>query len=204
MGPTKHEEVGTLQANTARSVLILIILSGAIVLPLAVLPARAQSSSALAQKYAPELHFAKNEQFYPTSVDYIIGSSSLMQWNSGGQPTLVNSSPTPSNLGANTSSDLYLNNKLGDVSAIAADYASKGEPLGYFAYVHVVNEGASTVLQYWLFYAYNNGPLNDHQGDLEVIQVFLDSSGNPQTVLLSQHFSGLLDLVAFNSSAESP
>lgn len=41
-----------------------------------------------------------------------------------------------------------------------------------------------------MFYAYNNGLLNDHQSDLEVIEVFLDGGGNPTQVLYSQHLAG--------------
>jgi hypothetical protein len=50
--------------------------------------------------------------------------------------------------------------------------------------------GQYKVIQYWFLYAYNNGPLNNHQGDWEVIQIFLDSSGNPEKALYSQHGSG--------------
>ena len=77
---------------------------------------------------------------------------------------------------------LFLDNKNGTLDAIAADYASKASSVGYYAYVHIVTGGSSTVIQYWLFYAYNNGPLNNHQGDIEVVEIFLDASGIPQRV----------------------
>lgn len=130
------------------------------------------------------------EKFYPTSVDYVIGSSVLKRRSSDGSSTLVDSNPTASSLGTDTSSDLFLNNKLGTLDAIAADYALKANIVGYYAYVHVVTGGSKSVIQYWLFYVYNNGPLNDHQGDVEVVEVFLDGSGNPQKALYSQHGSG--------------
>jgi Vacuolar protein sorting-associated protein 62 len=171
----------------ATTLILFILILGAF----AVTPgARAQASGGLAQQYAPILHFASGEKFYPTSVNYIISSSSLMQRGSNGTSTLVTSSPTPSNLGSYNSSSYYLNNNLGTLDAIASDYNSKGVSGGYFAYVRIANLTGSTVIQYWLFYAYNNGPLNDHQSDLEVIEVFLDSAGNPTQVLYSQHLAG--------------
>ena len=67
----------------------------------------------------------------------------------------------------------------------------KQPPTDNYVYAHVVNTGTQTVIQYWLFYAFNNGPLNDHQGDIEVVEIFLDSTTDtPKTALYSQHFAG--------------
>ncbi len=88
------------------------------------------------------------------------------------------------------STDHFLNNKLGPADAIAADYTSKIGTLGFTSYVQVVVTGSGTVVEYWMLYAYNNGPLNNHQGDWEVVQVFLDASGSPQKAVYSQHGSG--------------
>lgn len=181
--------LGLRSLRWAAILLILILLLGYVP---SLSPSRsaATTNQDLAATYAPELHFSAGEAFYPTSVDYIIGSSTVDQRNPTGSPTVVDPAPTPSTLGSNTSTDLYLNNKLGSLKAIAADYTANGRPLGYYAYVHLVDQGSVKIIQYWLFYAYNNGPLNDHQGDIEVVQVFLDSSGNPTSALFSQHFSG--------------
>lgn len=150
----------------------------------------AQTHELLASSFAPVLQFAQGEKFFPTSVDYVISSSVLRRHLSSGSSVLVDATPTPSSLGAYTSSDLFLDNKLITLDAIAVDYASEAESVCYYTYVHVVSDGSTTIIQYWLFYVYNNGPLNDHQGDIEVVQVFLDVSGNPQTLLCSQHSSG--------------
>ena len=150
----------------------------------------AQSQSDLASRFSPSLQFASGERFYPTSVDYILSSSSIKDRSSGSPPDTVDSSPTPSNLGEHTSPDLFLDNKLGGFDAIAADYTAKAHSIDHYAYVRTVESGSETVIQYWLFYAYNNGPINDHQGDIEVIEVFLDGSGNPSRLLLSQHAAG--------------
>lgn len=149
---------------------------------------QAQSQTALASNFAPLLHFTSGEKFYPTSVEYIIGSSVL---KANGSSTIIDPSPSNSTLGGYLNSSYYLDNKLGTLEAIAADYSSKAASIGYFAYVHIVNTTSSTtIIQYWLFYAYNNGPLNNHQGDLEVVEVFLDSAGNPQRAIYSQHGAG--------------
>ncbi len=153
-------------------------------------PVDAQIPQTLASRFAPALHFTKDEKFYPTSVDYIISSSILKQRASGGSSSTIDSTPTPNNLGRYTSPNSFLSNKLGSQTAIAVDYTSKARNAGYYAYVHVVRSSSSTVIQYWLFYVYNNGPLNDHEGDIEVIQVLLDGSDRPQRLLLSQHSSG--------------
>src|SRR3989304_7667838 len=117
----------------------------------------AQSQSDLASRFSPSLQFASGERFYPTSVDYILSSSSIKDRSSGSPPDTVDSSPTPSNLGEHTSPDLFLDNKLGGFDAIAADYTAKAHSIDHYAYVRTVESGSGTVIQYWLFYAYNNG-----------------------------------------------
>jgi hypothetical protein len=150
----------------------------------------AETPLEMASRYAPVLQFTSGEQFYPTSVDYIVSSSVLKRRYSNGSSSLVSSNFTAYTLGLFGDSDLFLENKLCTLDAIAADYGAKAESIGYYAYVHVVAGNSSTVIQYWLFYVYDNGPSNNHQGDIEVVQVFLDSEGNPTKALYSQHGSG--------------
>ena len=147
----------------------------------------AKTQKELVAMYSPILHFTDNEDFYPTTVDYFISTSSLIDHSTG---VTIESSLTTETLGLYTSSNFYLNHNLETFEAIALDYSLEVETNGYYIYVNVMNDGSSKVIQYWLFYVFNNGPLNDHQGDFELIEVFLDSSDNPQTVLYSQHFSG--------------
>jgi hypothetical protein len=58
---------------------------------------------------------------------------------------------------------------------------------------HVCQDGGYRVLQYWFLYAYNDwathGGHNDHEGDWEVIFVFLDDKNKPQHVAYSRHVS---------------
>ena len=153
-------------------------------------PVSGQSDVALAARFAPSLHFSSGESFYPTSVDYILSSSSLVSRASDGSLATVNPNPTATNLGTYNDPAMFLDNKYGNYTQIAADYASKVPSIGYFAYVHVLSAPSGTVVQYWLWYAYNNGQLNDHQSDLEVVEVFLDAGGNPTQALYSQHLAG--------------
>jgi len=56
---------------------------------------------------------------------------------------------------------------------------------------HVSHDRGYIVLQYWFLYAYNDwashGGHNDHEGDWEVIYVFLDQQEQPRHVAYSRH-----------------
>jgi hypothetical protein len=56
---------------------------------------------------------------------------------------------------------------------------------------HISRDGPYTVFQYWFFYAYNDwawhGGMNDHEGDWEVVYVFLDDRMRPRWVVSSRH-----------------
>ena len=152
---------------------------------------KGQSEESLAVQFAPVLRFTSGEKFYPTSVDYVVSSSTLMQRGTAGIfSSIVSSDLSPSNLGSFTGEDLYLDNNFGSLENIAADYASTVSSLGYYTYVHVTNSGSQTVIQYWFLYVFNNGPLNEHQGDWEVIEIFFDNSGDPERAIYSQHGAG--------------
>jgi|WetSurMetagenome_2_1015567.scaffolds.fasta_scaffold38396_2 hypothetical protein len=172
------------------TLLVLSALTSTTLLAALVPSANAQSNSDLAAQYAPVLKFTAGEKFYPTTVDYVISSSAVKQRASDGSSTLVDANPTPSNLGTFSGDNYFLDNKLGTLDAIAGDYASKEAGLGYTVYVHVTSSAGSTVIQYWLLYVYNNGPMNDHQSDWEVVEIFLSSTGTPSQALYSQHSAG--------------
>ena len=69
----------------------------------------------------------------------------------------------------------------------------------YWYYGRVMRDRDWTVLQYHVFYAYNDwrtstGGLNNHEGDWEAISVYLNGARdeNPFAMVLSQHHSGRL------------
>ena len=143
----------------------------------------------LASRFEPVLHFASSEEFFPTDPNYHVENSELFM-KSGETNTLVDNSPTISSIAQYTTDGYFLNNSLGSHEAIAQDYKQSRTTYGDKIYAHVTTEGQYIVVQYWFFYAYNPGSLNQHQGDWEMIQVILDSTETPVYAVYSQHHSG--------------
>ncbi len=144
----------------------------------------------IASKFAPNLQFAGGEKFFPVSLDYHISNSDLKLKSSGGDQ-VVSSSPTIDTISNFPDGDYYLDNKLGGLEEIYSDYSSKKSAFPPVVYVRVTPDRGSIVVQYWFFYAYNEGPLNEHEGDWEMIELILDQSGsNPKSSSYSQHLSG--------------
>jgi hypothetical protein len=142
----------------------------------------------LAEQYAPILYFVDGEQCYPVDVSYAIENSYLYEVDN---PTPVSTSPTEIQLQNYTSDLYYLDNQRGTTAVgdngIESDYQSKLPSLGYTVYSRV--ETTQNVIQYWLFYAFNGGDLNRHEGDWEMVQVIL-AGEQPVEVMFSQHYSG--------------
>ncbi len=143
----------------------------------------------LASTYEPYLYFAAGEKFFPTDANYHI-ENSVLYMKSLDTNTLIESSPTVTSIAQYTTENYFLNNTLGGSKEIAQDYEQKRESLGDKIYAHVTREAGFIVVQYWFFYAYNPGTLNQHQGDWEMIQIVLDSTETPQYAVYSQHHTG--------------
>ena len=116
----------------------------------------------LAQQYAPILYFEKEETCYPVEVDYFIDNSVLLDSENNNIGTV-----TGDDLAGYTTEGYYLDNQKGTVTddGVINDYQNMESALGYTVYVHVDTSGASTIIQYWFFYAFNKGTLNVHEGD---------------------------------------
>jgi len=140
----------------------------------------------LAQQYAPVLYFDQNEKCFPVDISYALDNSYLYKV---GDSTPISMSPTADIIKNYTSKEYYLDNQRGTVTdnGIIDDYQSKMATLGYTVYAHV--DDVNSVIQYWFFYAFNGGDLNNHEGDWEMVQVQL-SGGQPTEVMYSQHYSG--------------
>ncbi|MCW4034342.1 MAG: Vps62-related protein [Candidatus Bathyarchaeota archaeon] len=143
----------------------------------------------LASLYAPVMHFADGEKFYPTDANYHIQNSELYRKTEDSN-ILTEASPTATSIAQYTTEDYFLNNTLGSGNQIAQDYQQKRQSYGDKIYAHVTRQSGSIVVQYWFFYAYNPGSLNQHQGDWEMIEIVLDSNETPQYGAYSQHNSG--------------
>ena len=150
----------------------------------------AQSDENIAEQYAPILYFEQGEMCYPVDVSYHIDNSYLYQFT-GDEPLLIDESPSDLNLSVYVTGDYYLDNMLGttDDENIIQDYQNKLSTLGYRVYCHIHQSGGTTVVQYWMFYAFNKGELNQHEGDWEMVQIVL-SGGTPTDVMYSQHHGG--------------
>lgn len=145
----------------------------------------------LASKYAPILNFAAGEQFFPTKIEYHLNNSVLKQKNlSTGESNVIDNSPTVEKISHYLSEDYYLDNKLGGLDEIAENYTQAKDTLGYIVYARVTKTTQNFIVQYWFFYAFNPGQVNQHESDWEMIEIVLDLSENPVYATYSQHFSG--------------
>jgi hypothetical protein len=144
----------------------------------------------LALEYEPCLHFAAGEKFFPTDANYHIVNSELYEKKSDDSNELIERFPDVASIAQYTTENYFLNNTLGGYKEIAEDYEQNRESFGDKIYVHVTSEAGFIVVQYWFFYAFNPGTLNQHQGDWEMIQIVLDSTETPQYAVYSQHHAG--------------
>ena len=145
----------------------------------------------IAQQYAPILYFEKDETCFPVDVSYHIDNSYLFQV---GIAEPISYSPSESELSSYSADEYqycYLDNQKGTVNdnGIINDYQSQENILGYTVYYRVYTESGTTIVQYWMFYAFNKGELNQHEGDWEMVQVVIPSGGS-KLVAYSQHHGG--------------
>jgi len=135
----------------------------------------AAAEDGLAEQYAPVLYFEKDESCYPVDVSYLLDSGNSVLKNTTIEGNVVS----------------YYDNVHGTVAdnGIIDDYKQKESLLGYTVYYHESTESGATVIQYWMFYAFNKGEENQHEGDWEMVQVVI-SPGGDKSVGYSQHYSG--------------
>ena len=145
------------------------------------------------EDYSPVFYFEGEEACYPVSASYHLQNSYF--YDSDGQ--LISSSPTASSISTYSDSSVYdfyyLDNTLGTINddKIINNYQSNENSLGYTVYYREYYDygSSSTVIQYWMFYAFNKGHLNQHEGDWEMVEVVVPDSGD-KWVAYSQHYSG--------------
>jgi hypothetical protein len=142
----------------------------------------------LAVTHLPYMQFKAGERFFPVAASYHIDNS-ILEFRSGETATAIDMNPTIDTI-STKGEGYFLNNTLGNATQIAADYETKKASLGYTVYARVTRDAGSTIVQFWFFYAYNDAPLNDHQGDWEMIQIALDNDETPVSAEYSQHLKG--------------
>jgi len=145
-------------------------------------------TDSLLEKFAPILYFDKDEKYYPTTIFAMLDHSDLKDENEvilAYKPVKVN------NLTTYNDEDYYLDLTFVDVkgwfqNTIPPDPSYfTSFPSNIYARVEPVYGG--TALQYWFFYPFNDGFVNVHEGDWEMVQVLLDTNGNPDRVTYSWH-----------------
>jgi len=128
-----------------------------------------------ADTYAPIFYFEGEETCYPIDASYQIDYSDLNY-------VILKSEETS-----------YYDNTYGTVKddGVINHYQSVMSSYDYTVYYRTTNDTAtgSTIIQYWMFYAFNKGELNQHEGDWEMVQVVFDNDV-PSWVAYSQHHSG--------------
>jgi hypothetical protein len=98
--------------------------------------------------------------------------------------------PDPDDLGGPGRSDYYLDNLGGtrEDDGVIARYEQDRNLVNDTIYVRTVERAGAIIIQYWMFYVFNQGTFNSHEGDWEMVQIALDSGTMPPTSLtLSQH-----------------
>jgi RsiW-degrading membrane proteinase PrsW (M82 family) len=157
----------------------------------------------LAVRFAPVLYFHPDELFRPQSVNVLVDTARLRQIQNTWLVTNVLNEVSLADLSEYRSADYTLDAWLGDEgTSDSKNYSAHREHYQHFlsheaggppivTYAHVVRqpEDQRIVLQYWLFYYYNDW-FNKHEGDWEMVQVILSESANPEWVVLSQHHGG--------------
>lgn len=150
------------------------------------------SAQISAEDYAPIYYFEAVENFYPIDAKFQIDWSYLYEI---GNSVPISTDPSESELSSYSSSlyqYYYLDNQEGSIDnydKIIEDSQDWENTWGNKVYYRVYSLGSTQVIQYWMFYAFNAGELNHHEGDWEMVQVLLKND-EPSEVSYSQHYSG--------------
>jgi hypothetical protein len=151
-----------------------------------------EGSWEMAEAFSPVLRFSSGERTFPAPVEYFLERSSLVDLAG----TVVAERPSEA--------DLELAGPLLFLDLEARDpirsYENDRQDIDPTVYARASEAGGRIILQYWLFYVFNDGRLNDHEGDWEMVQVTLSPDGSAENIVLSQHHSG--DLAPWDSLTE--
>ncbi len=150
------------------------------------------TESSLAERFAPVLRLAPKEAYPPVAIQYALNNSEL-RFQEGGASTTIQASPTVESISVfrDPDSGYFLDNTRGSIDdqGIRDSFASVKKSLEPTVYARVTGDSSYTVVQYWFYYPFNDGPLNSHEGDWEMVQILLQGE-EPVSAAYSQHFSG--------------
>jgi len=125
-----------------------------------------------AEDYAPIYYFEGEESCYPLDASYHIDNSDY-------------------NCLDTSEEKCYYDNIHGTINddGVINHYKELMSVYGYTVYYRIYTSGITEVIQYWTFYAFNKGELNQHEGDWEMVQIVFVND-KPSWVAYSQHHSG--------------
>ena len=131
------------------------------------------NAQTLADDYAPIYYFEGEETCYPIDAQYHLDNSQYTCID----PLLEET--------------CFYDNTQGTINddGVINHYKSVKNSYNTTVYYRVYSSGITDVIQYWMFYAFNKGELNQHEGDWEMVQVVLENN-NPSWVGYSQHHDG--------------
>lgn len=152
-----------------RSIIFVIFLM--IVLSLIGITSSAQS----VDDYAPIFYFEGEESCFPIDVQYHLDYSTY---------TCIDPLFESTCFYDNTQGTINDNGVIDHYKSVKSSYDTT---VYYYSYTDFST--GQSVIQYWMFYAFNKGELNQHEGDWEMVQIVFDG-GEPSWVAYSQHHSG--------------
>ena len=123
------------------------------------------SGQGLAENYAPILYFEGEETCYPIDADFQIDYSYLYEVDNS---VPISTSPTASSISAYSTDSYeyyYLDNQQGSLdnyNQIISDSTTWQNTNGNTVYYRAFTSGITEVVQYWFYYAFNPGDLNQH------------------------------------------
>jgi hypothetical protein len=154
---------------------------------------RVDPRSPLVERYAPILHFAADEEYFPTRYEAFFHRSTLVRHGDWGSRTVLARNPSVFDLADRDERTAVR------LQGTPEDYRTYADPYDYTVYASVHDDvrydGASyTAITYWLFYVFDPkvepySKYAAHQSDIESVTILVDESG-PQWVGASQHYGG--------------
>ncbi len=126
-----------------------------------------------ASDYAPIFYFEAEETCYPIDASYHLDNSDYICVNEFLEETC------------------FYDNTHGTINdeGVINHYQSVMSTYGYTVYYQTFSSETSEIIQYWMFYVFNKGELNQHEGDWEMVQIVFEND-EPTGVAYSQHHSG--------------
>jgi len=154
----------------------------------------------LAMTFAPILHFDREERVFPVDAMYFLSCSDLK--NPGGATPIAPGtdleliSAEPYSL---PGQGYFLDNRYGGVmdDGVMLKYEADRTNISDNVYAHVTTSGDAILVQYWMFYVFDYGTYNRHEGDWEMVEFILDQTLSPVAAVYSQHNGG--QRIAWNS-----